>query len=940
MVPNAGPEPTLEGLQKAIETLEGQRAILGDQTVDAALAAIQAQMEALEKGEGVGDEVQGDKIGGDKVAGGKTEIAHADQVNLIRGESKVDDGEALGAYLRTTARFGNRLPLAPLDPSGQESAYISLAQVFVGLDAGPAEIPGEEPGTNIRYKAALGHIHDNRRLILLGDPGSGKTTLQRFLSLCLAQAKLAPDGDWLGRLAWSQQLLEENKQKGRIEPSQGLIEEGLRWKDEDIEAEEVHWTADAPIPIYVTLRDLARGEFDPGSPAVIWGHVARQLKREDLADAIKPLQRLAQKGQVIFLLDGVDEVPLDKRPAVWQAIAALDEGAYGDNRWLATCRVLSFTEDEAPPGIPVRTLSPLAEEQVNGFIASWYGALAEAKEIDAHQATTMSTALQSAARRPRLRPLAQNPMLLTIMALVQTYHGTLPDERAKLYKACVETLLLRWQRHKETTLDGEPMPEPLVELETKQDVLERLLWEVAWTAHRETAGQEEAADIPRMQVVAIAEKHLGSLARAEAFLEYTEQRAHLLVGRGGVGERVYAFPHRTFQEYLAACHLVTGRLFRREIAGLAQEPDLWREVLNLAAGELIFNRYDREKVLEGVERMLPIEALAAANEAGWNRVWLAGEMTAVVGWEAAEADEVGRELLPRLRDQLAALITGGCLASGPRALAGRALGRLGDPRPDVKCRVPFLIDIPAGPFLMGSDKGKDRAARENELPQHEVNLPAYRIGKYPVTVAQYQPFVEAGGYNHEGYWTGAGWEWRQKNQIAEPRYWQDAQWTIDNHPLVGVSWYEAAAYCAWLSERYDRAFRLPDEAMWEKAARGNDGRVYPWGDDWDPSRLNSGADEIERTSAVGLFPGGRSAYGLLDCCGNVWEWCSGPGYNVAKYPFERRSYEEDLTLSGTRTIRGGAFDLNQWYVRAAVRFDNYQYFRYLNIGFRVVEHLR
>jgi len=586
MADEADRRAKIEKLQASAAAQEALRGVLDDEIIETSLAAINAQIAALEDRTGGGatfardidtgggdfigrdqnihgDVVGGDKVGGDKIAVGDisgssglaigrgAQAIQAHIVHIYGDEVAEEDLLPLEAYLRTTARHGNRLPLAPLDPSGQESAYLSLAQVFVGLDAGPAERPAAEPGSIIRYTAALGHIHDNRRLILLGDPGSGKTTLLRFISLCLARAANSPDEAWLKQLVWPQYMIEvppedwrghlarawrslTGRRAAMVEESdqKRMLARQLGEEAQD-EPELVHWTSGAPLPIFVTLRDFARETFDPNSPLAIWQHVARRLVTEGLPDAVEPLRRRALAGQVIFLLDGVDETPLADRPAVWRAVAALAKGPYGDNRWVATCRVLSFVESEVPPGIPEQTLQPLGEEQIKAFIGGWYDALAESGELGREMAQSLTTNLVTAAERPSLRPLAQNPMLLTIMALVQTYHGTLPDERAKLYQACVETLLLRWQRHKEKSAEGAHLPEPLAKLGAKQEALERLLWEIAWTAHNEAAGRDEAADIPESQVMDIARRQLGSYSRAEVFMEYTERRAHLLIGRGG-----------------------------------------------------------------------------------------------------------------------------------------------------------------------------------------------------------------------------------------------------------------------------------------------------------------------------------------------------------------------------------------------------------------------
>ena len=206
----------------------------------------------------------------------------------------------------------------------------------------------------------------------------------------------------------------------------------------------------------------------------------------------------------------------------------MEGGVCGSSRWVATCRILSFEKAEAPKGIHSQTLQPLNEVQIKQFIASWYEALPDSDEEDAISKTRN---LQYAVQRPRLRELAENPMLLTIMALVQSYYGTLPDERARLYQMCVETLMLRWQRGKEKA-EGEELPLSLVHLGDLQQ-LERLLWEIGWKAHSKAKERDEAADILELEVLRIARKHLGDYGRAEQFLAYTEQRAHLLVGRGG-----------------------------------------------------------------------------------------------------------------------------------------------------------------------------------------------------------------------------------------------------------------------------------------------------------------------------------------------------------------------------------------------------------------------
>ena len=238
---------------------------------------------------------------------------------------------------------------------------------------------------------------------------------------------------------------------------------------------------------------------------------------------------------------------------------------------------------------------------------------------------------------------------------------------------------------------------------------------------------------------------------------------------------------------------------------------------------------------------------------------------------------------------------------------------------------------------MGSDKARDPQAYDDELPQHEVNLEGYCIGKYPVTNAQYAAFVAAGGYQERRYWTETGWQWKE-DRTAPEKY--GGVFDLPNHPVVRVMWYEAAAYCRWLTERLretgglqsDEEVMLPSEAQWEKAARGSDGRIFPWGDDADPNRANYSNTDIGTTSAVGCFPGGASPYRALDMSGNVWEWCR------TRWQASYEDYRDDNALEGSalRVLRGGSFVFDRFGARCTCRGRGNPYYDWYDCGFRVV----
>jgi len=198
-----------------------------------------------------------------------------------------------------------------------------------------------------------------------------------------------------------------------------------------------------------------------------------------------------------------------------------------------------------------------------------------------------------------------------------------------------------------------------------------------------------------------------------------------------------------------------------------------------------------------------------------------------------------------------------------------------------------MVLIPAGEFLMGSDPAQDQATLSSEQPQHTLYLADYYLARAPLTNGQYAAFVQA-------------------TDRDPPRHWQNGKPPRgqENHPVVSVSWYDAVAHCRWLSEVTGKPYRLPTEAEWEKAARGIDGRTYPWGDEWDATRCNTKESGKGHTTAVGAYPLGASPYGLLDMAGNVWEWTSSLFWS---YPYQATDGREDPASPDSRVLRGGSW---------------------------------
>ncbi len=309
---------------------------------------------------------------------------------------------------------------------------------------------------------------------------------------------------------------------------------------------------------------------------------------------------------------------------------------------------------------------------------------------------------------------------------------------------------------------------------------------------------------------------------------------------------------------------------------------------------------------------------------------LSGDLAKIQDAAARIEEEAVRE---ETRQQMLATMQNPQQPVTSRVSAGNALAHLGDPRfradawflPDD----PLLgfVEIPAGPFWLGSDKAQDPQADDNEMPQHQLDLPAFYMARIPVTVAQFQAFVNESGYKLKDEKSLRG---------------------LDNHPVVWVTWHDALAYCDWLTKQLRQwpetpaglrevlqnggCITLPSEAEWEKAARGGDKRIYPWGGESDADYANVEETGIGGTSPVGAFPGGASPYGVLDMSGNVWEWTR----SLKKsYPYVPDDGREDPSDSW-RVLRGGSWLNNAYFARAAYRYLAHPTERDHDFGFRVV----
>jgi hypothetical protein len=738
------------------------------------IAALQAQQAMLEQhgsgavatGDSVAVGAQGVGIGGNATdnivsTGHSTQIVQV-RGNVYLGQPSREPEAALAVYRRVLMASTQHMALRGLDigasdPTGRQQP-LDLAQVYVDLHT-TTQVPVEaeaqgrrEPqrrstAQETRPLRALEAVRQQRHTVVLGDPGSGKSTFLTHLGLCLAAHGVEPQAGWLTRL-----------------PDWPAAESNI-------------------VPITVVLRDFARwlpSRVRKTEARLLWRFITERLKAQNLAFVARALEQRLDQGQVCLLLDGLDEIPSTRQRTFIRDTVVQFLERYALCRAIVTCRTLSYQDPAWQlDACAVYTLAPFSEAQIERFIVAWYQELQRLGSVAAEEVAHVTQHLQSAVRRPDLWRLATNPLLLTVMALVHTHKGRLPDARALLYDETVEILLWRWEQLKGGGAEELPRLQQLLAQAERTDVdLKRVLWALAFEAHQ-TGGSSDTdtvADIGELQLMkALSALHPSHSADwAYSVIEVMKLRAGLLLER--VPE-VYGFPHRTFQEYLAGAHLATQADFAVQAARLSAAGALWREVILLAVGCLVYLSGETAKPLALVAELCPPQPVETP--AAWRQAWLAGDVLLEMGRNRVHDTALGRELAMRVCERLVALLRGGQLTAVERVAAGNTLGRLGDPRfradawwlPD-EALLGF-VEIPTGPFTMGSQPD-DLLTSDDEKPQHTLHLPRYYLARYPVTVTQFHAFVEESGHRPED----------SRSLQGQPQ-----------HPVRYVTWYETLAYC-------------------------------------------------------------------------------------------------------------------------------------------------
>lgn len=685
------------------------------------------------------------------------------------------------------------------------------------------------------------------------------------------------------------------------------------------------------LPVLLELKDFAAWLSDSnakGDSAELLPTWAGQMLADfDLREA--GLYARLGYGETLWMLDGLDEIfDQAQRLRVARILNLFVHGALGRHeRVVITSRPYALDDAHLVAALGLQSttarildLDPDGQrELLDHWLRTTY-----TPEKQVHVQADAARMLAHLNEHADLIELRRNPLVLTTLANMYFAHCELPTRRAELLERVVWLLLNR--------RFGPGLPEGSVEKVTRVrralayvarqmmqigavrelgDLEFRRLLEAGWCSE-DPEPTRRALSVERLAV------ELGC-------------NTGLLLMEGQPS--VYRFSHLSVQEYLAAWSIGQESSPFEAVESRLDE-GTWRETILLIAGYLGIAGGERltgkflEALLKGrgtgevLCRRLEL-ALQAAVEAP-RGVLLASELKQRVTL-AVEALEDKQSRSP-ISDRVA---------------LGLALARLGDPRLGLT-RPENWAWIWPGEFMMGDDESEFFWVK----PAHRVKVPrGFHMYLSPVTNHDFQAFVDAGGYKDRQWWSMEGWIFNEKKRLDAPLFWQDPHWNAKNQPVVGISWWEADAFCRWMTE-YVRSttseakesftIRLPTEAEWEYAACGQTRRTYPWGsDEPTPERANYHDTGLARTSPVGTFPMGATPDGLLDMAGNVWEWVVDyyqRDYVGATHDGESRQGGSDQP----RIVRGGGWYSLAINLSSAYRDWHSPVVRTPYIGFRIV----
>ena len=703
----------------------------------------------------------------------------------------------------------------------------------------------------------ISNILDSKYSVITGDPGSGKSTLLKYIALAFI------DGKENERL----EISENRELLPILFPIAAYAEECK--KD--------------------SLTNLSLNEFIP-----------LYFKSQGLPNLAPLFEKALRSNSALVLLDGLDEVTNEtaRKKMVSDISNFIGYDDFSDNKFLVTCRTASYTmtsrfEKIKDTDFSLYIIHPFDIDEIEVFFSKWY--LCYEREINKRVETAETEArgnlkkMMSVVKNDRnIFNIATNPLMLTILALIEHEGGELPKDRADLYAKCLRMLSGSWENLR-SLYESEKRGFKLGKKNITEDFIVYYLGPIAFDMHvkaqpdidYETLKEEltKKFDLRNKDL-------LLSKEQAGDFILIMKERSGILQE---VTPGTYGFIHLTFKEYLAARNVTDlSDDIIEELGDNLFKPE-WKEVVLLTVTSL------KRKAASNF-----IKDVFEKDQDAFQNLILAGECaldTSIDNIDEGLCDNLIREMRKVIDEDVPVK---------DRVAVGEILGWLGDTR-----NLKEFIKVAGGAYTLSTGK---------------ADIKPFEIGKFPVTNSWFGEFIKAGGYKNIEYWSKEGKKWLDERKAKHPVYWNDRKWKCPNAPVVGVSWYEAHAFTRWLTVELNDGYkyRLIDENEWEAAASGLEGREYPWGNEWDKNKCNNGEIEINKTSPVGVFREGNTQEGISDLSGNVWEWTSS-------------RYDKD---KDTFVLRGGSWDCISYFCRCAYRHLFGPCIRFFSMGFRCARTLK
>ncbi|MES9883145.1 MAG: SUMF1/EgtB/PvdO family nonheme iron enzyme, partial [Sedimenticola sp.] len=785
--------------------------------------------------------------------------------------------------------------LSTVQYQDESTPALALDQVFTALLADELkESPQEKKSVLRRHSegkvSLLEKLNQESSLVITGDPGSGKSAFVNYIAIALA-------GELLGE--------EQCNLKTLTEP--------LPNDEGEAGEERQPWDHQGLLPVRIILRDFSASPHFPekgkrGDVCHLLAFLAAELEERESGDYFPLLKKRLQGGKALVMFDGLDEVAKagEHRARMIQCISGF-RGSY-EVRCLVTCRPYAYDQARWQIERFVHTsVADFEPGQIRQFIHRWYHSLLA---TDAESVSNrIGKLVKACLGRRSLKDLAKRPLLLTMIAYLHSNWHELPERRADLYERLLQLLLDKWESARFGPIDADGAKElkqySLAEyLRVGVDDIRLALKRATFNAYTRQGVKEGTVDIAAKDLtheLLRLQKDRTERSALDALIlsDHLCNRVGILYQRGGKSEHdaIYTFPHRSFQEYLVADHFRKGEspLFdlvtvddEAEWTDAAAElvttdPDRWREVVLLTAG------IDATKSPGPVWSLVKALYPETVGKDGFTKSSAWGLRFAIeIIVENLSLNELRpgyKRTMERIRIDLPQLLRAPILDATERVAAGRHLATLGDPRSEaMELDAMEFCHVPPGRFFLGAE---DESAFDDEKKgagPHEMEK-GYWLGRYPVTVAQYQDYLQ-----------------EAKIEPGNKRCLSGAA----NTPVVWVSQEEAMAFCGWLDKRWRQAgwlpegyrVTLPSEPEWEKGAKGGDEipakgqqqtlsvsalaradqpvleenrmpqRDYPWGEEANSEYMNFDMN-IGAPSAVGAYPASASPYGCEEMSGNV-----------------------------------------------------------------------